>query len=200
VTVSMRQRFVSSIAHTRTAVSVVIHPVRLRRTLVAGAAITLAVVFGTGVGGGTAEAAQPAMHCAVVLDKVHPGETASRVMSESCSTSATSVVPLASIPILSIWENINYTGASKTFYGGSGPCDAAGYIIRDVGDNGIHFAWWRTHVSSFMWGNNCSFVNAYKGGNNTGFCAMYHGNVGYVGAFMNDKIWSFHVQSAPRNC
>jgi hypothetical protein len=172
------------------------------RTILAGATSLLtALTVAMTVGAGSAEAAvDTGTHCAVVLDKVHPGETVSRVLSTTCARDATPKVALASIPILSIWENLNYTGASKTFYGGSGPCDAAGYIIRDVGDNGIHLAWWRTHVSSFMWGNNCSYVNAYKGGNNTGFCAMYHGNVGYVGAFMNDKIWSFHVQSAPRNC
>jgi hypothetical protein len=49
-------------------------------------------------------------------------------------------------------------------------------------------------------GENCSYINAYKGGNNTGFCQQYHGNVGYVGAQMNDKIWSLHIQSAWRVC
>jgi hypothetical protein len=102
------------------------------------------------------------------------------------------------VPILTIYENLNYTGSSKTFYG-SAPCDAAGYFI-DVGDKGTSWGWWRTHVSSMMYGNNCKYINAYKGGNNTGFCQQYYGNVGYVGATMNDKVWSLHIQSAWRAC
>ena len=147
-----------------------------------------------------AGAASVETHCAVVLEAARPGDSTSRVRSSTCLRGAKPQVAASSVPILTIYEHINYGGSSKTFYGGDGPCDAAGYLIRDVGGTFWVLNWWETRVSSFMWGNNCSYVNAYQGPSATGYCVHYHGNVGYVGATMNDRIVSFRVSSAFRLC
>jgi hypothetical protein len=141
------------------------------------------------------------IHCQVVLDKLRPGDTSSRVLSSRCARAGqTLVAPRASVPILTIYENLNYGGRSKTFYGGAGPCDASGYAISDVGGIPLHPSWWRTRVSSLYYGNNCIYQNGYTGFNRTGTCAHYDHNTGYVGASMNDRIVSFRVSSEFRLC
>jgi hypothetical protein len=175
--------------------------IRLRRLLPMLVALFLAFVAISSWGAPAANASAAAeTHCAVLLGKAEPAaQSSSPVLASSCVSGAgTSAVALSSVPILTIYENLNYAGSSKTFYG-SAPCDSAGYFI-DVGDKGLSFGWWRTHVSSMRYGNNCAYINAYQGGKNTGFCQQYHGNVGYVGAAMNDKVWSLHIQSAWRAC
>jgi hypothetical protein len=147
------------------------------------------------------EPAAVGMHCQVVLDKVRPGESSSRVLSSQCARAGqTLVAPRASVPILTIYEHLNYGGRSKTFYGSAGPCDASGYAINDVGGIPLHPSWWRTRVSSLYYGNNCIYQNGYTGFNRTGTCAHYHHNTGYVGASMNDRIVSFRVSSELRLC
>jgi hypothetical protein len=178
------------------------HSISYRRTLLVGMVVlALTLVSSAILGASAAEASSEGItKCAVVLGKVKQGERESAVLSTSCTVGSAPEVAASSVPILTIWQNLNYTGRSKTFYGGDGPCDAAGYIIKDVGREQLGNFDWRKNVSSMQWGNNCSYINAYQAGLNTGFCFQYHGNVGYVGAVMNDKIWSLHVQSAPRVC
>lgn len=147
----------------------------------------------------TAAAGASEIHCKVVIDKLRPGETTSRVKSSECVQGDQAPAALASeIPIITYYEHINWTGSSKTVYGSAGPCDASGYAISDVGD--WWSGWWNRNISSWRYGNNCYYQNAYTGLSRTGTCAHYHGNVGYPGASMNDRISSFRVSSAFRLC
>jgi hypothetical protein len=148
-----------------------------------------------------AAAATADIICQAVIEKVRPGETYSRVKSEECvEEGQTLVAPAADIPILTVYEHINYGGRGKVFYGDQGPCDASGYRISNLGSLGLNAGWWNRNVSSFRYGSGCYYQNAYDDVVLQGYCWHFQGNVPWVGASANDTISSFRVSSAWRIC
>jgi hypothetical protein len=129
-------------------------------------------------------------NCQIVLDKLQPGETTSKVLSSQCTTANQPLVaPAASALLMTWYVNISYGGDSTTIYGKAGPCDSAGYGIGYVGDA------WNDTISSFKVWNNCNYTSAFANKNYGGACQKYNANVPFVGSALNDEISSFWVSS-----
>lgn len=146
----------------------------------------------------TVRAAMPvAKHCVIVLEKLHPGESVSRVQSKQCTTGDQPlVVPAARVQLMTMHEDIRYGGASNKIYGSDGPCDADGYGVGDFKDwfppplDGF----WNNRISSFELWSNCNATSAFDGTRYTGTCQNYSGyQIDWVGSKMNDKISSLWI-------
>jgi hypothetical protein len=145
--------------------------------------------------------------CRIVLEKIRPGESESRVYSNDCYGSqqemlaARKIEPHASTLLMTWYVDANYGGASTYIEGHDGPCDRDGYGIRNV--NG--WAWgWNDVISSFKSWNHCNVTWGYtdinygglsnKWRNPFGVNAVEALDVPFVGVPENDKISSFRVQ------
>jgi len=144
---------------------------RARRlaTLLVMVAITTALSgVAPAAAGGKPMPAAAGQHCAVVLDKLRPGQSSSRVLSQACAdradASALTTAAASSTLLLVLYEHVNFGGASTKIYGAYGPCDAEGYGIRDLGS-------WRNKLSSLKGFNWCNVVDLYD-------------NINYGGAFL----------------
>ncbi|MFE7777044.1 hypothetical protein ACFU5O_24760 [Streptomyces sp. NPDC057445] len=140
---------------------------------------------------GTTGGAASETHCSVVVDKVKPGETVSKVVSRRCFTGpdsaarARAALPTAAAETqLMTWaEHADYGGAYTHIYGSAGPCDSAGYSFRPN-------SWWSSRLSSFLVHGGCnkSYLSGPRGN------GSFTGSVPYVGGTLNDavtyiKIW-----------
>lgn len=137
-----------------------------------------------------ASAAEPSdgTHCAVVVERVKPGEKFSRVKSRTCSDTGTAAAALSGRTLLVTWyEHAEYGGASTDVYGDYGPCDAAGYVLTA----GV---WWRDQISSFITYNNCDGQQAVL--NNGGAVYYYGFGTPNVGGQANDNIGWLKVWDA----
>ncbi|KAB2352314.1 peptidase inhibitor family I36 protein [Actinomadura rudentiformis] len=154
-------------------------------------AVLSSTVLGATSASAETEPAKPSgMHCRVVLDRVQPGEEASRVTSRTCSTDRAELGINAKTLLMTWYEHSNYNGWSTYVEGDWGPCDRVGYKILDTGNT------WRNMISSFKVWNSCDNVHAYQETNLKGTNMWYHGNRSYVGDTMNDKIRSIWIQSS----
>ena len=133
----------------------------------------------------------------VVLDKLRPGQSASRVLSRTCAdrADAPSLTRAAatSTLLLVLYEHINYGGASTRITGAYGPCDAAGYGVSALVSS------WRNRVSSLKGFNYCNRVELFDGINYAWSLAI-HGAIGsrldwpWVGSYANDKTDSILME------
>lgn len=81
--------------------------------------------------------------CQIVLDRLHPGERSSRVLSSQCVEGDQALVaPLGRTILMTWYKDINYGGDSTDVYGWDGPCDQAGYGFEYVG------AFWDDTITS----------------------------------------------------
>jgi len=165
------------------------------RVLAAAAAILvgLAVTALTPAVAATSAAPKPAaagQHCVVVLDKLRPGQTNSRVLSRTCAdradAPALTTAAASSTLLLVLYEHINYGGASTTITGAYGPCDAEGYGVSALVSS------WRNRVSSFKGFNYCNVVELFDGINYARSLQIYGAggsrlDVAWVGSYANDK-------------
>jgi hypothetical protein len=73
------------------------------------------------------------MQCATVLERITPGQPATRIKTDFCSTDEAAVraaVP-ADLPVLAVfYGGVGFTGASRTVWVPS-PCDSVGYSVTD---------------------------------------------------------------------
>jgi hypothetical protein len=171
--------------------------------------LAVALVFGAFSFAPTAHAASQtaarAEHCQIVLAKLQPGETTSRILSQQCSTQPVATsnerppviradCPFGSTHLMRWWADIYYSGAYTDICGWSGPCDSSGYGISYVGNA------WNDRISSFQVFNHCYYTRAYVNANYGGDCRAYAGDTDWVGSYMNDKISSFRIASAQYHC
>jgi hypothetical protein len=130
-------------------------------------------------------------HCAVLLDKLQPGQTESRVVSYTCADSEqalASLQPAASVKLMTVFQNSNFGIKIKDFFGAAGPCDASGYSINNVGADA------NDRISSFQTFSNCNHTVAFVDINQGGGSQGYNGtSISFVGNAMNDRISSFHT-------
>ena len=134
------------------------------RVLTAAILLGLAVTAPAQAAVTTTAAPKPAtggQHCVVVLDKLRPGQSASRVLSRTCADRADAPAltraAAASTLLLVLYEHINYGGASTKIYGSYGPCDAEGYGVSALVSS------WRNRISSLKGFNWCNVVELYDG-------------------------------------
>ena len=140
--------------------------------------------------GGTPTPSAAGQHCVVVLDKLRPGQTTSRVLSQTCAdrtdAPALTKAAAASTLLLVLYEHVTYGGASTRITGAYGPCDAEGYGVSALVSS------WRNRVSSLKGFNYCNVVEIYNGINYAEFLAL-RGAGGsrldwdWVGSYANDK-------------
>ena len=140
--------------------------------------------------GGKPMPAAAGRHCVVVLDKLRPGQTSSRVISQTCAdradAPALTMAAATSTLLLVLYEHVNYGGASTRITGAYGPCDAEGYGVSALVSS------WRNRVSSLKGFNYCNVVEIYNGINYAEFLAS-RGAGGsrldwdWVGSYANDK-------------
>jgi hypothetical protein len=168
--------------------------IRPRRLLLLAIALVILPTIPAGAApttdGGKPMPAAAGQHCAVVLDKLRPGQSTSRVLSRTCADRADAPVlttaAATSTLLLVLYEHINYGGASTKIYGSYGPCDAEGYGVSALVSS------WRNRVSSLKGFNYCNVVEIYNGISYAEFLAS-RGAGGsrldwdWVGSYANDK-------------
>ncbi|WP_141576668.1 hypothetical protein [Actinomadura sp. WMMA1423] len=173
---------------------------------------TAVLVTGSAAGAATAEnrPSAPAAeqgrtstttHCAYVLDRLRPGETSSRILRKGCAPSKKeldgAMGTTADTLLLVMYEDANYGGSTKAWYGKYGPCDSEGYGIRD-----LETTLWNINdkISSWKIGHSrCNYVNMWENASYGGRHAAwkYYTAVPYVGDQLNDRISSVHVHYEP---
>jgi hypothetical protein len=137
-------------------------------------------------------------HCAVLVDRLRPGETESRILAQQCADTeeelASSPVFAGATVLMIVYVNADYGGSSKVFYGGA-PCDAAGYGVSDVGAD------FRNRISSFQGFNKCNSITGFMSINYGGSSKPWENRgastlaVHWVGSVFNDKLRSFKLRN-----
>jgi hypothetical protein len=135
-------------------------------------------------------------HCRIVLDKLHPGEQFSKVISQTCADRRDDLHINAGTLLIIWWLHADYQGYSLTIEGAYGPCDLDGYGIRDTGNPWDPFYpyWWRNNISSFKLYNSCNYAALYKGINYGGYGDARRGNQSNLGG-MNDQVRSIRLRA-----
>ena len=163
------------------------------RHTMSGLAVMVLVTLAVLVGAPAAEATpvpSGGKHCVTIIEKVPGQGSKSRVVSNDCTTGSTSLaVPADSVPLITFWQNDNYSGWSNTVYGKSGPCDSEGYGMSDLSVVQINV----DGISSYTYDSNCDEQRYYDG--------LYYGgdwrtnflDQPYVGDLWNDNLWSMQV-------
>jgi hypothetical protein len=136
--------------------------------------------------------------CGYVLDRIKPGETSSDVLRQACSSSEDALVSELGVQsntlLIALYSDANYGGFVYNFWGAFGPCDSAGYGIRNLaGEFNDRISSWQIGSSS------CSGVYMYTDAFYSGQMAYWHWytQVPYVGDAMNDRISSIHINYEP---
>jgi hypothetical protein len=143
----------------------------------------------------SAHAATPTEHCVIVLDKLHAGESTSRVLSTQCTSGNQQVTPdICLTHLMRWWSDANHRGSYTDVCGSYGKCDSSGYGFNYVGDA------WNDRISSFQVFNNCTYTRAYQNANYGGLCQAYNGDIDNVGSAFNDQISSFRIASVYAHC
>ena len=127
-------------------------------------------------------------YCTVVVERVKPGEKASRVKSRTCSDDNSTATRRSAGTLLMTWyQHARFGGDMTHVYGDYGPCDGSGYLL----DTGLS----RYMISSFETYNNCDGQQAVLNDGRTTF--YYYGSATpYVGDRANDDIAYFKVWDA----
>ncbi|GAB3434964.1 hypothetical protein GCM10027569_86500 [Flindersiella endophytica] len=139
-------------------------------------------------------------HCIVVLDKLKPGQSVSRVAGRYCADSpeaaarlraANDPSPQATTLLLVVYEDANFGGASTRLEGSAGPCDTAGYGISAL------VPAWRNRITSFKRFNVCQIVTGYDNTNYGGATyGPWRADTANVGSAANDHIDSLRLRRA----
>ncbi|MGI5270241.1 hypothetical protein ACQEUU_13900 [Nonomuraea sp. CA-218870] len=145
----------------------------------------------------------PARSCSVLLEPIQPGEKFSRVVKEVCADTiekadlaalgGTRTAAEATL-LLEAADNINQGLPRYRWWGYAGPCDTAGYGIRDLGVS------WNDRISSWRQGHSrCNYLNVWENNSYQGAKTYWHNwtKVDYVGAAWNDRISSMHIHYEP---
>ena len=146
-------------------------------------------------GHATARSAQE--YCVIEVARIRPGEAASRVILDKCSTRH---APGSNLPagvnlgsatrLVTFYQNANYTGRSTSLYGGDGPCDVIGYQFPDTRPQNTAVR----GISSYRLHHNCQFASYWYFTNfHGGKASGIPGNNRYVGNRWNDHVWSMRV-------
>lgn len=174
----------------------------LTRPLAAGAAVALSVALPAAAahasavpGAGAESGAKKTTYCMVVIDKLKPGQSASRVESRSCADSPTASavrVPAEDVALATFFENEDFDegGYYTTVVGHDGTCDKSGYGLTDM--TGVELAV-NGITSYYVWGN-CTasrlYTDTYYGGTQS---PVFYGDVANVGQVFNDNFYSMKL-------
>lgn len=136
----------------------------------------------------TAQAAPP-QHCAVVMERINPGQPELRVVDDFCTTTEARVqalVPAASYTLVTFYSQQNYGGASRSVWVPS-PCDSVGYSISDNSARNAEVG----GIRSLALGDaGCTFVQAFQNTNFTGSVQSAYGGLSKLGYPLYAHVWS----------
>jgi hypothetical protein len=145
--------------------------------------------------GATPALATPASpeYCVIVLKKVDPVTRTSPEVARSCAKDAAAVaslVPVASVRLVRVYQNTNWTGVWVDVWGQDGPCDSAGYRLSDLSDAN----WQVGGISSYRVYNACWASVTWDATGGAGHASPNHCfDVSYVGAGFNDRVGAIWV-------
>lgn len=137
-------------------------------------------------------------NCAIVIDRLQPGESSSQIVSKTCSPAGTGPALPAGIQaadlIVTFYGDVGYGGTSSQVFGDDGPCDADGYGINNMDDVNDEVGL----ASSYRLAGTCTISEMYTGydaeGTSSGL--IFGQDQSYVGATFNDNINSFYMFSS----
>lgn len=157
----------------------------------------------------TSSQAAATKHCYTVIQKIHPPAMASRVIARGCSSTATGADTSAKAavaekglaasdvaPLVTFYQNSDYTGNSDTIDGSDGPCDPEGYGLGDLSYENV---WVIDGISSYQTHSSCwgqeYWTTTYGWSPWTTPCKTWTDTweVPYVGAQCNDDLNSMYV-------
>jgi hypothetical protein len=141
----------------------------------------------------------PARFCAVLLGEAVDDNGSNVVVAESCSNrsaadaergltsasrvSTTAAVAAAPVLLMRWYQNANYGGYSKAFYGSYGTCDSAGYTF--YADK-----YWSVNLSSITGSGRCTRVQAAHGGGTNYYLQL---SAPSLPALLNDNVYFVRV-------
>jgi hypothetical protein len=167
--------------------------------LAAGVAALLAAapVSASAATAAHAAARSTQVYCVTEIARIHPGQAASRIVLDKCSTRH---APGSDLPagvnvtgetlLVRFYEDVNYKGRHDTISGADGPCDTIGYQFPNTVAKNNKIG----GISSYKLYNKCQFASYWT---RTGFRGLKNpavpGNNRYVGANWNDHIYSMRT-------
>jgi hypothetical protein len=167
--------------------------------LAAGAAALTVAVPTAASAATTAHAAtrSPQVYCVTEIARIHPGQAASRIVFEKCSTKH---APGSELPagvqvssrtlLVRFYQNVDYKGSTDTLTGADGPCDTVGYQFPNTINKNTKIG----GISSYKLYNNCRFASYWRRIDFHGLANRgVPGNNRYVGANWNDHLWSMRT-------
>lgn len=173
-----------------------------KRRLIASLALAVAALS-IGTTAHAAPAKSGTRHCGVLLAKVRPGETSSKVLKEACSSSQAGMAKALGVQedviLLSLFKDADFQGDAKNWLGADGPCDSAGYAIPNLHTT-LPWNSFDDSISSWYQGTAfCNYVNfwsdPYYSGKHVAW--PHYTSVSYVGDYINDQTSSISVHYEP---
>lgn len=170
-----------------------------KRRLAASLALAVTALL-TGTTANAAPAHVTTRQCGVLLAKVQPGETSSKVLKEACSSSRAGMAQALGVQdqviLLTLFEDADYGGTAVNWLGADGPCDSAGYAIPNLHRNNPWATSMDDKISSWQQGTAfCNYVNfwsdPYYSGKHVAW--PHYTSVNYVGDYINDQTSSISV-------
>lgn len=129
-------------------------------------------------------------HCVIVLDKIRPGETTSRVRAHECAVGKLPRIAASSTLLMTWYQYTSFGGESTRIEGYDGPCDSSGYGISDVGAGWWGGSWWDNRISSFKVYNHCNWTTYFTNVNYGGDGSASRGSERDVGDLVDNRISS----------
>jgi hypothetical protein len=145
----------------------------------------------------SASVEKSAKYCAVVLDRVRPGEKTSRALAKRCATDQETLnrdaAVSASTPLIKFFDCSGWYEPCGwiIYYGAYGTCDRLGYVWNYVGDM------WNDKFSSFLVYGACFTTVVYRDWylQNPAEAHVYTGNVHQIYSPLNNNTSSFKIRS-----
>jgi hypothetical protein len=146
-----------------------------------------------------AAAPQTGEHCAVVIEKLRPGQTESRVVSHECGHDPRLLRAAKASTRLMTWfdkKGFSVADGARSFavFGSEGPCDTAGYAISDVA-RFAHDDFWHDRISSYKTYAGCDEQHLCRA-KDFDWCVSVDGyDVEDVGWYLDDEIDSMKIRN-----
>jgi hypothetical protein len=151
-------------------------------------------------------------YCYTVVEKIHPPEPDTRIVSTVCSSrhapgsvlpdtvSPDGAIPAGDTLLVIFFQDAGFGGAWDAISGSDGPCDNAGYGLRDlrqINDSSADSNPGVGGISSYQLYNNCDQSDYFQQPNFSRFCEIdvIGTNIGYVGDACNDNLRSMKIRT-----
>ncbi len=166
------------------------------RHLAGACLVTVASLALTPLPARAGETSPSGQHCQTILGVPDPVTRLAEVESFECAPNGEQLVAPEGRTLLIRWYRHAYYYEEgwwdhTDIYGSAGPCDSAGYGIRET----AYWNSWGNEISGFKVFNNCNWTKVWPQTNFRGGGYGYYGNVPYVGDKFNDRIRSMWLSA-----